>query len=180
MKGIVFTEFIEMVENSFSAEIADRIIDESDLPSGGVYTAVGTYSHHEMVSMVVKLSEITEMPIPALIKAFGQYLFGRFHTFYPVFFEGINSSLDFLSRIEDVIHVEVKKLYPDAQLPKFDIERPEPNKLLMTYRSDRHFGDLAEGLIDSCVKHFGDTVTIQRENLDATGATVRFTLVQTA
>ena len=52
MKGIVFTEFLEMVEQRFSPEIADRLIDESDLPSGGIYTAVGTYEHTEIVTYV--------------------------------------------------------------------------------------------------------------------------------
>ena len=47
MKGVVFTEFIEMVEDKFSADIADQIIEEADLPSGGVYTSVGTYDHAE-------------------------------------------------------------------------------------------------------------------------------------
>ncbi len=180
MKGIVFTEFLEMVEDRFSPEIADRLIDESDLPSGGVYTAVGTYPHTEIVSMVIKLAEITNLPIPALINAFGQYLFGRFYTLYPNFFIGITGSLDFLSRIEDVIHVEVKKLYPDAQLPKFDIERPDANTLHMTYHSERHLGDLAEGLIQSCIAHFGERIDLQRENLTAEGTPVRFTLRQLA
>jgi len=43
MKGIIFTEFLEMVEDRFSPEIADRIIEAADLPSGGAYTAIGTY-----------------------------------------------------------------------------------------------------------------------------------------
>jgi len=57
MKGIVFNEFIEMVEDKFGEDMVDDIIDESDLPSGGAYTTVGTYDHGELVTMVVKLSE---------------------------------------------------------------------------------------------------------------------------
>ena len=45
MKGIVFTEFLEMVEDKFSADMVDDIIDDCDLASGGAYTAVGTYPH---------------------------------------------------------------------------------------------------------------------------------------
>ena len=41
MKGIIFTEFIEMVEDKFGFEVADNIITNSNLPSGGAYTAVG-------------------------------------------------------------------------------------------------------------------------------------------
>ncbi len=53
MKGIVFTEFLEMVEEKFSPELADRIVEEAELPSGGVYTTVGTYNHGEMIKLVI-------------------------------------------------------------------------------------------------------------------------------
>ena len=71
MKGMVFTEFLEMVEDQFGWEIAEDIVEESNLPSGGAYTSVGTYDHNEMVSMVVALSEKTGLDIPTLLKAYG-------------------------------------------------------------------------------------------------------------
>ena len=71
MKGIVFTEFLEMVESEFGLEIVDQVITQSNLPNDGVYTAVGTYDPNELVTMVVKLSEIKGAPVPELVKAFG-------------------------------------------------------------------------------------------------------------
>lgn len=179
MKGIVFTEFIEMVEQKFSTGVANRLLDESDLPSGGAYTAVGTYDHQELVSMVVKLSEISGLPIPVLIKAFGIYLFGRFYVLYPAVFEGVTSAPDFLARIEDIVHAEVFKLYPDAELPHFEIVRPDSNTMIMTYHSERHLGDLAEGMIEACIGHFGDPLSLARENLAEPGQPVRFTIRKT-
>jgi len=70
----------------------------------------------------------------------------------------------------------VRKLYPNAELPRFEIERPDRDHLRMIYRSDRHMGDLAEGLIRQCVAHFGTPVNIERHNLDDKGAHVRFEL----
>ena len=52
MKGMVFTEFLEMVESTFSADMVAAIIDDSAPPSGGAYTSVGTYDHQELVGMV--------------------------------------------------------------------------------------------------------------------------------
>ncbi|MDT7513665.1 heme NO-binding domain-containing protein [Rhodoferax mekongensis] len=164
MKGMVFTEFLEMVEDKFSADMVDDIIDDSAPPSGGAYTAVGTYDHNELVGMVVALSQRSGLPVPALVHAFGVHLFGRFHALYPAFFGGITSAVDFLYGIESVIHTEVRKLYPDAQLPSFDCERL-PDGLNMLYASPRHFGDLAEGLIAGAVAHFGDPVNVTRVNL---------------
>src|SRR5262245_41617413 len=105
MKGIVFTEFLEMVEEKFSPDVVDRIVDGADLASGGVYTSVGTYDHKEMIRLVTCLSEETGIPSPALMKVFGEHLFGRFSTLYPAYFSGMDSSFSFLAKVEDYIHV---------------------------------------------------------------------------
>src|SRR5688500_13719002 len=86
MKGIVFTEFLEMVEHQFGPAIADRIIVESKVASNGAYTSVGTYDHGELVAMVVCLSAATGVPAEALVQAFGEHLFERFAVGFPQFF----------------------------------------------------------------------------------------------
>ncbi|MGH8626303.1 MAG: heme NO-binding domain-containing protein, partial [Gammaproteobacteria bacterium] len=103
MKGVVFTEFLEMVEDRFSPEVADRIIEASNLPSGGAYTAIGTYDHTEMTQLVTQLSAATGTAVPVLVHAFGQYLFGRFVALYPQFFEGVESAFPFLEKIDGYI-----------------------------------------------------------------------------
>lgn len=162
MKGVVFTEFLDMVEQRFSADMADDIIDDAQLPSGGAYTAVGTYPHEEMVAMVVALSRRSGIAVPDLIRSFGQHLFGRFVQAYPVFFDGVNDTFGFLAGIEDIIHAEVLKLYPDAQLPRFVVEQHDARQLVLLYQSPRHFEDLAEGLMLGCVSHFGEAIEVSR------------------
>ena len=83
MKGVVFTEFLDMVEQRFSPDMVDDIIEDANLPSGGAYTAVGTYPHDEMVALVVALSARSGAAVPDLLRAFGEYLFGRFVQGYP-------------------------------------------------------------------------------------------------
>lgn len=162
MKGVVFTEFMEMVETQFSLDTLDQVIEQAALPNQGAYTAVGTYDHAELVRMVVALSGLTGVPAGDLVKAFGRYMFGRFFTLYPRFFEGVPDAITFLSGIEDVIHAEVIKLYPDAQLPRFDCHHV-PDGLDMVYHSPRHFEDLALGLLEGALAHWGGgySVTLQ-------------------
>jgi hypothetical protein len=169
MKGIVFTELLEMVGQMKSEDFVDELIETCDLPSGGAYTAVGTYPHQEAITIVMRLSEMTGMPPGDLLRAFGNHLFGRFAVLYPVFFEHVDNAIDFLSQIEDVIHVEVRKLYPDAELPTFDSNRPEDGRLDLIYRSERHMGDLAEGLITGCVTYYGVPHRVERSD-DANGS----------
>jgi hypothetical protein len=177
MKGIVFTEFLEMVETRFDPAMVDRIIVATHVPSGGAYTAVGTYDHGELWSLVAALSKATETPVPDLFRAFGQHLFGRFVTGFPHFFTGVASAFDFLTNLNGMIHVEVRKLYPDAELPRFEVLERSASRMVLVYQSARHFADLAEGLIIGCAEHFRERLAIGRENLAAdAGSRVRFTL----
>jgi len=166
MKGVVFTEFMELVEARMGPDMLDRIITEAKLPNDGAYTSVGTYDHAELVRLVTALSAATGMGIPALIHLFGEHLFKRFSEGYPALFADAHTVFDFLSRIDGVIHVEVRKLYPDAELPSLRCERPRDGELVMLYSSPRGFGDLAEGLIAGCIAHFKEPISVTRTNLE--------------
>jgi hypothetical protein len=162
MKGIVFTEFLEMVEEAHSPDMVDAIIAEAAPPHGGAYTAVGTYPAQEMGALVGALARHSGQPAAELLRGFGAHVFGRFAVLYPAFFEGVTDTFDFLERIELVIHTEVLKLYPDAELPSVLAERSGPGGLRVTYRSPRCMADFAEGLIEGAATHFGDRIEVQR------------------
>lgn len=176
MKGLVFTEFLELVDEQFSFETCERVIEMSDLPSGGVYTSVGTYEPREMVALLGNLSEVTGIPPAELLEIFGRHLFRHFVAYFPVFFEGITSSLEFLPLVDGYVHVEVKKLYPDASLPTFTCETPAPGTMIMTYRSKNDLPDLAYGLILECIDHFGEPLIVERELLGSEPPATVFTI----
>lgn len=176
MKGMVFTELLDMVEEKFGIDMVDSIIEDADLPvSKGVYTAVGTYPHEEVVSLVMQLSKHSGIAPDELLKIYGEHLFARFHGAYPQFFQGATDAFGFLSSIDQYIHVEVRKLYPDAELPHFECER-DGDTMKMIYSSSRHMEDFAEGLIRGCLKHFNETATISRESIS--DDTSVFTLIK--
>ncbi len=160
MKGVVFTEFLDFVEGAMGDEIVDDMIERANLPSGGSYTAVGKYDYEEMASLVTELAQLSGKPVPELLQAFGTHLLGRFHEGFPQFFEGKQDTLDMLESVEGHIHVEVRKLYPDAELPTLDARREGPDKLVVRYSSCRPLGDLCIGLIEGCAQHFGDSLTV--------------------
>lgn len=178
MKGLVFTEFFELVDKVFSMEISEQLIEMSNLESGGIYTAVGTYDPMEMVTLVTNLAELTKTPVGELLKAFGKHLWQYFWDSYPMLFEGMHSTMEFLPRVNDYVHMEVQKLYPDAELPTFICENPEPGKLVITYSSVRNLPDLAEGLILQCIDHFGESMTVKRETIEGDTPSTRFTVTE--
>jgi hypothetical protein len=178
MKGVVFTEFLEMVEDKFGFETADAIVMDSNLPSGGVYTSIGTYDHQEMITLLHHLNERTQIPISDLLRNYGQHLFIRFTDLYPVFFKHAHTAFDFLESVENHIHTEVLKLYPDAELPKFETHRRTENLLEMVYTSDRMMGHFAHGLIKGCLDYFKEDAEIKIHYLDESGKQIQFEIVK--
>jgi Haem-NO-binding len=160
MKGMVFTEFLGFVAHQYGEDTVDDIIADSQLPSGGAYTAIGTYDHAEMVSLCTALAARTDESVPHLVRCFGTHLSGRFAHAYPAFFARTGNFFDFLESIEAHIHVEVRKLYPDAELPSIKVKERTPTKLLLEYRSPRRLGHLAEGLILGTAREFKVKVQI--------------------
>ncbi len=161
MKGVVFTEFQELVETQFGLEIYDEIVTQAELESEGAYTAVGTYDHQELIRMVGLLSKITNTAADDLVHAFGKFLFSCFVAKYSVFFENITSAIPLLRSVDQHIHVEVRKLYPEAELPEFTFEDLPNGDYQMTYSSSLPFAKLAKGLIEESILHFNDPLQVE-------------------
>ena len=81
-----------------------------------------------------------------------------------------------MDSINDYIHVEVRKLYPDAELPHFATLHRDEHEMILEYTSSRRMGDLAYGLIEGCLKQFGETANIEPEALREDGSKVLFTI----
>ncbi len=165
MKGIVFTEFLDLVETGFGMQVADKVLTKG-CPFHLGFTSVGTYDHRDLLSMVQQLSQETGAAAPDLVQAFGKHLFYKFLNSYPAAFAGINNTADLLRNVEGAIHVEVLKLNPDAELPRFSFPESEDGVFSIEYHSNRPFADLALGLIEACVEHFQESKIVERIDLD--------------
>ncbi|WP_028375669.1 heme NO-binding domain-containing protein [Leeuwenhoekiella sp. MAR_2009_132] len=174
MKGVVFTEFLELVEIKFGMQMVDDIITASDLESGGAYTAVGTYKFGEMVSLLTQLSNRTQLSIDDLLYTYAQHFFTVIKSSYPGFLESYSDPIEMLSSIEDHIHVEVLKIYPDAQLPTFKTLEKSENTLTLDYLSSRAMYSFGLGLMHETFKFFNIDFNIRLEKLKEDGTHVRF------
>ena len=179
MKGVVFTEFMELVENQFGLGVADQMVQAAEVHGGGAYTAVGTYDHRELAAMAGWLSEETQIDQAKLLREFGAHLLERFSVNYPHLFAKVGSAFELLLGVDELIHAEVRKLYADAELPHVNATLESEDVLIVEYRSTRPFADLAEGLIRACGGLFGEDIDVRRESIDGAGpCAARFRLTR--
>lgn len=175
MKGIVFSELLNWIETTQSAATVDAVIERSDVPNDGAYTSVGNYPHTEALSLLVALSQISDIPVGTLARSYGHWLAGRFAVLYPELVGIYPDAQSLLAGVGTHIHLEVTKLYPEANPPRIETIAGE-HGLEVHYASHRPFADIAHGLIEGFIAHFGEDLAIARENLAEDGTSTRFVI----
>ena len=174
MKGIVFTEFLDLVQDKFGIEMVDTIINQSNLESEGVYTAIGTYSFSEMLQLLKSLSSNTNIAIDDLLLIYAEHFFSVLKDSYPGLLEGYKDPIEMLASIENHIHVEVMKIYPDAELPTFVVQEKSENSLVLIYKSSRAMHHFGLGLMNKTFEHFNSKAEIVLEKIKEDGTEVKF------
>ena len=176
MKGIIFTEFLDLVEDKFGLEMVDKIIKQSELQSGGAYTTIGTYRFSEMLQLLQNLSNNTTISIDNLLLTYAEHFFSVIETSYPGLLETFNDPIEMLSSIENHIHIEVRKIYPDAELPEFIVLEKTKDSLTLIYKSSRAMHHFGLGLMNKTFEHFNATATIVLEKIKEDGTEVKFVI----
>ncbi|WP_289024156.1 heme NO-binding domain-containing protein [uncultured Salegentibacter sp.] len=174
MKGIVFTEFLDMVEQEFGLETLDKIISSSQLESNGVYTSVGTYDFFEMQKLIGNLSIETGIPANDLIYAYGKFFFHVLTRHHKDIFSLYSSPIEMLASVENHIHVQVRKIYPGAELPTFKITNQKEDSLEMIYFSERSMYMFAKALMEKTFEHYHKNCYIETELIKNDGSQVKF------
>jgi len=169
MQGSIFTTFSDMIIEKMGMEQWNELIKQTEPKSQGIYTSGEQYEDSELVNMVVMLSQKTAVSPETLIQAFGQYLFTSLYDNCPTDVSSIKTLREFLKQIDSVIHVEVKRLHPNAYLPKFSYEDGLGSDLIMYYSSKRRLCHASIGLIYGAAEHFNENITISHPECMHTG-----------
>ena len=162
MKGTIFVELVSMAEDAFGEEVVDEVLAKADLDNDGAFTAVGNYPCSELIKIVVAFSDHSGISAEKLQRMFGHWMMDHFVENYAEFFSGKTDSFSLLEAVDGEIHVEVKKLYPDAELPVFETERLGDDQLKLTYSSPRPLVEFCHGMVEACLERYNQTAKIGR------------------
>jgi len=178
MRGVIFTEMIEFVEEALGFEVADKMIEKAKLDNGGAFSQGGNYPFTDMVKLLGALSEITGKQPNELLFIFGEHLFSVLVKLYGKDIKEVGSAINFINSVEDYVHVEVKKLYPDADLPKFTTQEIDDNHIVLIYQSEKRLESFAHGLITACGNYFEEPLDVNFETISQEPYQVRFSIVK--
>jgi hypothetical protein len=159
MKGIIFNLLEEVVTGEYGADTWDNLLDQAQVE--GSFTSLGNYPDAELFKLVAAASEALKQTPDTVVRWFGVKALPLLAAKYPAFFNRHQSTRPFILTLNDIIHPEVRKLYPGADTPEFDFDTSSPDVLVMNYRSKRKLCSLVEGFTEGAAAHFNESVSMQ-------------------
>jgi hypothetical protein len=165
VRGIVFNVMQDVYEAEFGAAAWDAVLAHGRLD--GAYTSLAAYDDAEFAVLVSAAAHVARVSETAVLRLVGRRGFGLLVGRHPQLVEDVSTWSDVLEQLNGVIHPEVEKIYPGAQIPAISVHR-SGQALMVTYRSHRELCALAEGLLyglgdwyrvelevmhDPCVRH---------------------------
>lgn len=154
MKGIIFNIAEQFISTKYGDETLENILEDCKLITTDPFVGPGTYPDSDLIEIVRIASAKVELNPEEFLKRLGHFTFGKLAERHPYFVSNYKHPKQFLLTVDNVIHVEVKKLYNETQLPTFQYSEPSEKELVITYYSKRKMYTLMEGLISGVADHF--------------------------
>ena len=167
MKGVIFNIVEEIVVELFDADAWDDLLDATGLE--GAYTALGNYGDKELSAIVDAIATTTEQSAEDVWRLVGRLALPKLATRLPASRVEGHDARTFLLSVNEIIHPEVRMLYPDAIPPVFSFVEGTDGQLEVTYRSTRRLDALAEGLMLGCGERFGQGMHVAMDGRDGLG-----------
>jgi hypothetical protein len=159
VKGIVFNLLEEVVTHTYGEQVWDSLLDTTGLD--GSYTSLGHYPDAQMEKLVQAASRALGVPPREMLRWFGQEAMPRLAKRYPAFFSVHQATHPFVVSVNHIIHPEVRKLYPGADVPVFDFADAPDGALVMGYRSPRKLCALAQGFVEGAAAYYHERVAVE-------------------
>ena len=163
---------MNFIKDNFGYETLDEILTKDDYPNKGGFSAAGNYKSSYLTSLVANTTYLFDNSKEKVLESFGKYAFKFLLNRFKKSYKATNTPLhtdnayDFLEQLNVIHFDELKKLYPDAKFPKFDIERIGSTHIIIEYSSNRNLPYLVHGLIQGCLQYYEDSSNLTMQKTD--------------
>lgn len=160
MKGIIFNLAEEVVSSEHGEDAWDAVLDGAGV--AGTYTSLGSYPDADLLAIVSSAARLLQSDQDAVLRHVAEGAIPLLATRYPHFFTPHKDARSFVLTLNEIIHPEVRKLYPGADVPHFSYDVQEGDAVNLRYFSARRLCALAEGFIAGAARHYGQRVRIEQ------------------
>lgn len=164
MKGVIFNVVEEFIIEGWGEDVYDEIMEMCPVHSRGPFVAPGTYPDEHLVAIASAAAGKLGLPLADALRAVGTWGFPKLADQVSDLIDRSAGFVAFLKSVDSVIHVEVRKLMPEAVTPRFTVESLDDDVITLRYQSNRKMCALMEGLLQGAADYFDTPIEYsQRE-----------------
>ncbi len=172
MKGIIFNLLEQFVTENLGEEKYEEILEGCPLKTREPFVGPGSYPDEDLMLIVEKIIETMGITLPEALRAFGRFCIPKMAERFPDFMTPYDHPKPFLKAVHSIIHVEVQKLYPDAETPSFVYDEQAPEHLIIRYSSRRRMCQFMEGLIDGVAAYYSSPILHKQKHCMLAGGEI--------
>ncbi len=158
MQGVVFQVLESCYVEAFGSDAWSEV--SAAAAASDSYTYDAAYPDAELGRLLGAICVAQGLGQEAALRWFGERAIPHFRAFAPDLFDRFGTCWPFLRSLNDIIHPEVRELYPGVNVPDFEYPESADGDRIIVYRSARRMCALAEGLMLGAAVHYGETLTI--------------------
>ena len=159
MHGIIFTALKKYVRTRLGDEAWTNLRTAAGL-GDRIYLPVQAYPDEEMQALIQTVAHLSGISTNQLLEDFGKSLAPEFLALYRPLIQREWRTLDLLENLEARIYPAVRSNNAGAAPPVLRIERPEPDRVVIWYQSERRWCAFGKGLIVGVAACYGERVTV--------------------
>jgi hypothetical protein len=154
MKGMIFNLLEEFVCDGWGEDAYEQILARCPVHAKGPHVGPATYPDADLFAIIDKTTEKLGISTDDALQAFGAFALPRMLAKFPRFGEGHRHPSTFFKSIDNIIHVEVRKLMKDAEPPSITVYDTDPQNQVLVYESRRKLCSLLKGLVTGTSHYF--------------------------
>lgn len=160
MHGIILKGLKDFVVEQYDEETWRTLQSEAGV-EGEIYVPVTEYPDEHVLSLVQAATEMTGIPTPDLLEAFGRFLVPPLVETYGVHVDVDWTGLELIANVESYIHTALRaKQLSTYTPPELSSRWIDENRVELVYTSERGLCHLARGLVAGVGEYYDEPFEI--------------------
>src|SRR5262249_37775038 len=135
-----------------------------------LYLPTQEYPDDQAARLIDAAAAATGLAAKAIMEDFRAFIVPDLLRVYGALLDPSWRTLDGVENTEPMIHRVVRLRDASARPPELHVQRPTPDRVVITYRSHRRMCGVARGIVRGLATHFGETIALEEPSCMLLGA----------
>jgi hypothetical protein len=163
MKGHIFDLLEKFIREQVGEDALYEIIDACSFDTSAAFVRSAVYPDDNLYEMVGRAVDRLGIEPEVAHAAFGRWIIPELGNLMPGVFDRYDGPCAFLAGLDEMHQVSLKKIYPDAEPPRFAYQSINEEEGVIRYQSPRGLHHFMAGCLEGVADVYGVRFAIEWE-----------------